>query len=71
MLDALLENHRIPATFLRIPESSPAGFSIPVIWVRKIPAQRLACGQKSWRELSEGGVTVWCDLIPLTNEVGR
>jgi len=66
-LDALLENHRIPVISLRIPESLLAGFSIPVIWARKTLVRKLAGGQKSWRELSDGKVVVLCVLCsPLT-----
>lgn len=70
MLDASVENRRIPVIFLRIPENSPAGFSIPVIWGQKIPVRKLATERKNWRELSEGMIAVQCVLVLLVNTVG-
>lgn len=69
-LDALQENRRIPVISLRIPESLLVGFSIPVIWAQKTLARKLAGGQKSWPELSEGNAVMRCGLTLSTNTTG-
>ena len=57
MLGAFLGNPRIPATFLRTPDTSPVEIFMPAVWAQRIPARRPAGGQKSWQGLSGGKVS--------------
>lgn len=70
MLGALPENPRIPVTFPRILESSLVEFSIPAIWVQRIPARKLVGGQKSWQELLGGNVSSIKKITYLFNTIG-